>query len=374
MGVDEARFLGPPPSPFHRAMAAAVEGDRDALATVFDDEKFEEWVRDNRMGAALFVAAKGLGITGPAVDTCDLIYLATAAQWMRLRSVLARVGSVLDAADIPWVPLKGLDTAERFFPQPELRLSSDLDVLVPVEHLGPAMEALSTAGWAFRSTPLLAAYQLDEGYNWQARGPHGVSLELHYRLWGMVPGSLVEACWSSTVAAPDLGQRASRLSPSMAFLVSAVHSWIHAGRPQFIYWWEIKLIADRLDNSDDVAAVAREHGLQLPVGVAAEYVGRLWEHELCLELGNTLLDDIRWPERVALRRVRRRGIDSMTLESLYIARLFGRRPSRMGWKSILRRVWPHPGIVEGTTPQELPWWRRRLLATKHNLPGGMKSP
>ena len=355
-------------------MAAAVEGDRDALATVFDDEKFEEWVRDNRMGAALFVAAKGLGITGPAVDKCDMAYLATAAQWMRLRSVLAQVGSVLDAADIPWVPLKGLDTAERFFPQPELRLSSDLDVLVPVEHLGPAMEALSTAGWAFRSSPLLAAYQLDEGYNWQARGPHGDSLELHYRLWGMVPGSLVEACWSSAVAAPDLGQRASRLSPSMAFLVSAVHSWIHAGRPQFIYWWEIKLIADRLDNPDDVAAVAREHGLQLPVGVAAEYVGRLWEHELCLELGNTLLGDIRWPERVALRRVRRRGIDAMTLESLYIARLFGRRPSRMGWKSILRRVWPHPGIVEETTPADLAWWRRRLLATKHNLPGGMKSP
>ena len=79
----------------------------------------------------------------------------------------------------------------------------------------------------------------------------------------------------------------------MAFLVSAVHSWIHAGRPQFIYWWEMKLIADRLGSADEVAAIAREHGLQFPVGVAAEYVGRLWDHELCLELGRTLLADIR---------------------------------------------------------------------------------
>ena len=374
MSPDRPRFLGPPPSPFHLTVAAAVEGDRDALSAVFEDAQFDEWVQANRMGPALFVAAEKHGLKGPAVDRCDAIYLATAAQWIRLRSVLAQAGAVLDAADVPWIPLKGLDTAERFFPQPELRLSSDLDVLVPVERLAPAMEALSTAGWEFRSTPLLAAYQLDEGYNWKARGPHGDSLELHYRLWGTVPGSLVEACWSSAVAAPDLGQRASRLSPSMAFLVSAVHSWIHAGRPQFIYWWEMKLIADRLDTPDAVVAAAREHGLQFPVGVAAEYVGRLWEHELCLELGNTLLGDIRWPERAALRRVRRRGIDAMTLESLYIARLFSRRLSRMGWRSILRRVWPHPGIVEDSTPADLAWWRRRLMATKRNLPFGMKSP
>jgi hypothetical protein len=281
---------------------------------------------------------------------------------------------VLDAADVAWIPLKGLDTAERFFPRPELRLSSDLDVLVPVERLPPAMEALSAAGWRFQSTPLLAAYQLDEGYNWKARGPYGDSLELHYRLWGMAPSSLVEACWSSAVAAPDLGQRAFHISIPMAFLVSAVHTWIHAGRPQFIYWWEMKLIADRLGSPDEVAAIAREHGLQFPVGVAAEFVGRLWDHELCLELGRTLLADIRLSERAALGRVRRRGIDAMTLESLYIARLFSRRLSRMGWRSIFRRVWPHPGIVEDSTPADLAWWRRRLMATKRNLPFGMKSP
>ena len=159
LSPDKPPFLGPSPSPFHLTVAAAVEGDRDALAAVFDDAQFDEWVQANRMGPALFVAAEKHGIEGPAVDRCDAIYLATAAQWIRLRSVLAQAGAVLDAADVPWIPLKGLDTAERFFPRPELRLSSDLDVLVPVERLGPAMEALSTAGWGFRSTPLLAAYQ-----------------------------------------------------------------------------------------------------------------------------------------------------------------------------------------------------------------------
>jgi len=360
-------FSGPPPSSFHRMVAAAIEGDRDAMAFVFDHEHLAEWVGAHRMGAALFVAAHGLGLDGPAVDRCHAICAATAAQGMRLRAALSQVGKALDFADIPWIPIKGLDTAERFFPRPELRLSSDIDVMVPSEQLEKAMRALEAAGWAFQSTPLLAAYQRNEGYNWQAGGPHGDSLELHYRLWGMVPDSVVEACWRSAVASPDLGRRGFRLAPSMAFLVSAVHSWIHAGRPQFIYWWEVKLIADRLGSADEVAAAAREHGLEFPVGLAAEYVGRLWDHELCLELARRLLDDIRLPERVALGRVRHRGIESMTLELLYVARLLARRPSRMGWKSVFRRVWPHPGIVEGTTPPDLPWWRRRIMATLRNL-------
>jgi hypothetical protein len=153
----------------------------------------------------------------------------------------------------------------------------------------------------------------------------------------------------------------------MAFVVSAVHSWIHAGRPQFIYWWELKLIADRLEDGGDVERAAREHGFELPVGLAAEYIGQLWEQPLCAELGRVLLADLRLPERVALGRVRRHGIDAMSLELLFVTRLLAGRPSRMGWKSVFRRAWPHAGIVEDTTPEGLPWWRRRGLATMRNL-------
>ena len=234
MSPTDGGFQGPEPRHFHRMVAAAIEGDRGALTSVLEDERLDEWARYHRMGAALFVAAEGLGVEGPAVDECNALYVATAAQWIRLRAVLAQAGTALDAADVPWIPLKGLDTAERFFPRPELRLSSDIDLLVPAEKLERAMEALGAAGWGFPSTPLLAAYQREEGYNWHGRGRHGDSLELHYRLWGMVPGSVVEACWRSPVASPDLGRRGFRLEPAMAFLISAVHSWIHAGRRQVI--------------------------------------------------------------------------------------------------------------------------------------------
>ncbi len=367
MSLTEGDFRGPPPVAFHRLVAQAIEGDRNALERVLADVDLDGWVRLHRMGAALYSVAKEADLEGPAVDICHEICLATAVQWMSLRAELAKTGAVLDAADVPWMPLKGLDTAERFFPRPELRLSSDIDVLVPADRLQNAMQALTAAGWSFDSTPLLAAYQRDEGYNWHGRGPRGNSLELHYRLWAAVPASLVEACWESGVASPDLGRLGFRLSIPMAFVVSTVHSWIHAGRPQFIYWWETKLIADRLDSSEEVVSVARRHGLQLPVGLAAEYVGRLWDHKRCLGLARTLLDDNRLTERVALNRVRRRGIDSMTLELMYVARLFARRPSRMGWRPVFRRVWPHPGIVETTTPEGLPWWRRRAMATMRNL-------
>ena len=358
---------GPAPAPFHSRVASAIQGDRDALTLVLDDERLESWIIPHRMGPALFVAAHDLGVEGQAVERCHEAYVANAVRWVRLRAVLSQVGQALDSVDVPWIPLKGLDTAERFFPRPELRPTSDLDVMVPAGQLQRAMQALEGSGWAFPSTPLLERYQRDEGYNWHGQASHGESLELHYRLWGMVPDSLVEACWRTAVSAPELGRYGRRLEPSMAFVVSAVHSWVHAGRPQFIYWWELKLIADQLGSSNEIAAAAREHGFQFPVGLAAEYVGRLWDHELCLGLARTLLDDIRLPERVALGRVRRRGIEAMTLELLYVARLLGRRPSRMGWKSVFRRVWPHAGIVEDTTPEDRPWWRRRVLATLANL-------
>ena len=153
----------------------------------------------------------------------------------------------------------------------------------------------------------------------------------------------------------------------MAFVLSAVHLWIHLGIPQFIYWWEMELIADRLGDADEVASIAREHGLGFPVGMAAEYVGRLWKHDLCLELGRDLLSNLRLAERMALAGARRRGVDSMTLRRMYAARILSRRPSRMGVKSVFRQVWPHPGVVESSTPGDMPWWRRRLLATARRI-------
>ena len=358
---------GPAPPAIHSKVAAALDGDRDALTAVLEDEGLESWITFHRMGPALFVAAHDLGVEGPAVERCHEACLIAAGRWIRLRAVLSRVGAALDSSEIPWIPFKGLDTAERFFPRPELRPTSDLDVMVPAGLLEPAMRALEGDGWAFPATPLLERYQRDEGYNWHGRAAFDESLELHFRLWGMVPDSIVEACWRTAVPAPELGRFGCRLEPSMAFVVSAVHSWVHAGRPQFIYWWEMKLIADQLEESGAIAHLAREHGFELPVGLAAEYVGRLWDQPLCAELGANLLADLRLPERVTLRTVRRLGIDALTLERLYLTRLFARRPSRMGWKSLFRRIWPHPGVVEKTTGSELAWWRRRGLATLRNL-------
>ncbi len=367
MSPAEEGTHGPAPLAFHSRVASAIEGDGDALALLLDDDRLEDLIIRHRMGPALFVAARDLGVEGPAVERCHEAYLVAAMRWVRLRAVLSQIGEVLDSADVPWIPLKGLDTAERFFPRPELRPTSDLDVMVPAGHLRRAMQALEGSGWTFPSTPLQEKYQRDEGYNWHGLAPHGEALELHYRLWGMVPDSLVESCWQTAVPAPELGQCSRLLEPSMAFVVSAVHSWVHAGRPQLIYWWELKLIADRLEDGGDVVRAAREHGFELPVGLAAEYAGQLWEQPLCSEIGRALLADLRLPERVALGQVRRRGIDAMSLELLYVTRLLARRPSRMGWKSIFRRVWPHPGIVENTTPPDLQWWRRRGLATLTNL-------
>ena len=92
MSPGKGDFRGPEPRRFHRLVAAAVEGDREALIGVLDDEHLEEWVLHHRMAPALFVAANDLDIEGPGVEHCRAVYQATAMRWTRLRAVLSRIG------------------------------------------------------------------------------------------------------------------------------------------------------------------------------------------------------------------------------------------------------------------------------------------
>jgi len=355
-------WLAPPAHPVHLCLAKAVGGDAAALRALLTDLDALHVFTMHRIGPALYAAAHRLGLTGEIVEHCHGAFVGEAGRWLFFREGLARVGAALEGAGVSWMPFKGIDTAERFFPRPELRPMSDIDVLVPSAMLGDAVRALEGDGWTFPATPLLERYQREEGYNWSPRSAHGGNLELHYRLWGSVPESLTEACWKTAVADPEFGEHAFRLAPEMAFVVSAVHSWKRGNQIRMLDLWELKLIADRLENAEGVVAAAREHGLQLAVGLVADYAGQLWDHPVCEEVGRSLLSQLRLAERMALRRVRRRGIDAMTLERLTFTRLLARRPSRLGWKLVLRRVWPHPGDVEQTTPGELPWWRRRAMA------------
>ena len=352
---------------WHRQLAAAIEGDSDSILAVAQRSEQVERAESHRLQPGLFWSGIGAGLGDQLPQQWQHQYRFAASRWARLRAVLAAVGGVLDGASIPWLPIKGMDTAERFFPSPELRPTSDLDVLVPRESVDQALRMLSENGWSFPVSANVRQFQRDLGYNWHGSADHGESLELHYRLWGLLPDRVVELCWERAQPSPDLGTYGYRMSPELAFLVCAMHLWVHLGPPQLVYFWELRLIGRYGVDVETIVNATERFGLQLPVGVAAAYTHQLWDDPVCLDIATHCEQSLRWSERRTTVSVERHGISALTLEKIVASRLLAGRPSRKGLGSLFRYVWPHAGTVEQKTPEGLPWWRRRLIATAKNL-------
>ena len=68
------------------------------------------------------------------------------ARHVRLTAELLHLGGALDRGGVPWAAIKGPVLAEVVHARPDLRSYVDLDLLVPPERLGDALELLETAG------------------------------------------------------------------------------------------------------------------------------------------------------------------------------------------------------------------------------------
>ena len=224
--------------------------------------------------------------------------------------------------------------------------------------LEAARRALERTGWRATSTDSRAERFLhEEGYNWKALGPQKVLLELHYRLWGSVPTELGPAVLERSDPAPELGASARRLNWADAYLVGAAHFWVTPPPRPLVYWRDQYLLLSQGGDSvgHEVARAAAELGLQLPVGLVARGVARIFGDDANAGVAEQLLADLRPAERLVARRAERGAGADLPLGALVLARLLSGRPSRMGWKAVWRRIWAHPGVVEQHTNPGRPW-------------------
>lgn len=92
------------------------------------------------------------------------------ARHARQAFVLENICSILEQAQIPFIPLKG-SVVRNYYPEAWMRTSCDIDILVQEETLDCASAALQQQGWTFleKSSHDLAFVS-----------PSGVYLELHY--------------------------------------------------------------------------------------------------------------------------------------------------------------------------------------------------
>jgi hypothetical protein len=347
-------------------IAAALAGDREALAEVLPG--FDPSRRGARLGVLLAHRAARADPPVAVPDPLRALRKRVAATWIMIERDLADLGRVLGDAGVGWAPFKGADVARRLYPDPGLRAMTDIDLLVRERDYRRAREALEADGWTNAAPGArFDRYVEEEGSAWTGSRPGSpLVLELHLRFWGFVPDGLGDAILERAEPwAPD-GPSARRLRLADAFVLAAVHPWLHLPPRSLANWWELHRFLDvgGPELADEAAELTEAHGLHLPVHLSAARVAELWDGPpaaLASRLARRLAGGLRRSERFTARRARARHPDRVPIEWVAAARLLARRPSRSGLAPVWRRIWAHPGIVERLTPERWSWPRRRAV-------------
>ena len=156
--------LSVPALQIHRVVAGALEGDRTQLSRAVALVLAGDDLALRSLEPALYRVGVGLLGSGEGkVEELRKVAIRSAAWRLLLEKARRGVGQVLGQIGCPWLPIKGMDTSDRFFERPEDRPSSDLDILVPPEHFPGARKALAEAGWRLRCCWLVAGGGLHQG-------------------------------------------------------------------------------------------------------------------------------------------------------------------------------------------------------------------
>lgn len=138
-------------------------------------------------------------------DTDKKLYKAVygaMCRYERNKSTYEQLCRILETAQVPFIPLKGLVIRD-MYPQPWMRTSCDIDILVPEEMLDQAVKAL----------------EAEDGFQNQGRGyhdvpfvaPNGVYVELHFSLidGGKFPqtDAILNRVWSEALPVADGGMQ-----------------------------------------------------------------------------------------------------------------------------------------------------------------------
>ncbi|HEX2701600.1 MAG TPA: nucleotidyltransferase family protein [Acidimicrobiales bacterium] len=95
---------------------------------------------------------------------------------------LAAAAPALDDLGVPWLVVKGPVLAEAFYPRPDLRSYSDLDVVVPASALGDVLAAVEGTGGRVLDRNWRLLRELEVGQI-LLRMRHGTLLDLHWQLF-----------------------------------------------------------------------------------------------------------------------------------------------------------------------------------------------
>ena len=181
-----------------------------------------------------------------------------------------RVGEVLEAASIPYMPLKGALLRE-LYPEAWMRPSCDVDVLVKGEDLDRAVAALVENGFTIRDRT-----SHDVGFTSTGHIP----TELHFRLWENGQSGeirdLLESAWD-TATLVDGSQFHYEMTDELFYFYHVAHMAKHVehggcGVRPFLDMW----LMDKNTGADERRREMLEKGGLLQFAEAARALGRVW--------------------------------------------------------------------------------------------------
>ena len=169
-----------------------------------------------------------------------------AARNLLVARALGRVLDGLARARVPVIPLKGVALAESLYGDAGLRVSSDIDVLVPRACVGRAFAVMRELGYARadHEEPVededlgrLLASNIE--YAFASPEPPGCLVELHWDIaWRWPRDALALAdLWADARPRPFRGAPAQALGPEWELLYLAVHAARHR-------WGSLKWLVD----------------------------------------------------------------------------------------------------------------------------------
>lgn len=168
-------------------------------------------------------AANGLNtqVPKPYLDQFDKIYRQTLYKNVILSEELKKVLSALNQRDIPVISLKGIALAELLYGNPALRAISDIDILVPPDHLRQAGSLLIEMGYQ-QTSPEQRTHPF-HGAPYYKQTSIPIFIELH---WDLEDNKLLpisgQEIWSRAQALQLESGKTKMLSPEDMVMFSII--------------------------------------------------------------------------------------------------------------------------------------------------------
>jgi hypothetical protein len=284
----------------------------------------------------------------------------------KMRAMQQELGELIAAfaaAGLPLMPLKGAVLARDFYPQPGLRPSADIDLLVCDE---PAAVALmrglryDLTGRSARHASLARPEQRGPVVSYEGEHPDNPrEVELHTRIglrfWSLMI-DITEQAWRTSRPWPWASAAAHRPDEPTLLLHLLLHTAddMIARRLRLLQLYDIALVAARLSPSDwnqlvEFACARREERLlYAPLSLAARH---------CADIPPEVLARLRGRTHAALRvHLDAASLDSLSLcnamPSSMAERLCWFRPGFERARALRHALLPNPGEVAVWFPQE----------------------